>query len=185
VTSSDQPFCLMVLISGAIASGKSAVGVGLERVFGARVLSSRAIIMDVFPNAEQSRRELQELGARLEKDTGGDWLAAAVATAASSDSMCVVDSVRTRQQVSKIRQLVPPAIHVHIAASDAVRRQRFEDRRAMRSEPSTFEEAASHPIEAEVDGLAEIADLVVHSTQLTAEQTLQVVIESLADKLGG
>src|SRR4051794_31570528 len=70
----------VVLISGPVRSGKSTLATGLEKKLGADVVRTKGILIDEYgarPEVRHLRRQLQELGEKLDRETDGTWVAAA------------------------------------------------------------------------------------------------------------
>lgn len=101
----------VVLVSGAICSGKSSLVDELRKRHGAEVVRTRDLILGASPKAEAGREALQRAGERLDRLTKGEWVAEAlqgVIDAAQQSStpsgIYVVDCVRTQEQVNAIRK---------------------------------------------------------------------------------
>lgn len=67
---------MIVVVSGPVAGGKSALARGLERRFGGLRLSTRNALMNrLAPNESATRETLQRIGAEWDAETGGSWVA--------------------------------------------------------------------------------------------------------------
>ncbi|WP_158620061.1 AAA family ATPase [Corallococcus sicarius] len=169
----------VVVVSGPIGAGKTTLAQRLVQRFGALPLSTRDFLRERFPRTGEGLRPMQDLGASLDRETAGRWLADAVLAAVPSHAprshLVVVDAVSSAPQVEGLRRS-PRArvVHVHLQAS--------KEERARRSRMSgtAFEEARAHPAELAVDALAPLADLVV-DTQRTAPDA---VLVRVAGQLG-
>ena len=162
----------VVMLSGHMAAGKSTLARTLAEQYGYRTLTSRSVMALLVPeSAAYSRAELQELGVRLDQQTGNSWMAQGLAAEMNEEpgrnSPIAVDSVRSPQQSTAVRvaawRMRRPVVHVHIEVPGSLRAQRFADRDG--ETPGTqYSAAAQHQSERAIDGLAEVADLTVDGT---------------------
>ena len=120
----------------------------------------------MLPKTEDSRTGLQAAGEYLDKRDGGTWLAEAVAqkglTQRDVDDVVIVDSVRVRGQIDGLRRAYGPRVlHLHLVAPEQERVKRFKGRRDRKGESGTYAETQRSATEAQVDQLADIADVVI------------------------
>jgi adenylosuccinate synthase len=67
---------MVVVVSGPVAGGKSALARGLAHRFDGLRLSTRGVLMSRLTPNEPARREtLQRIGAEWDAETGGSWVA--------------------------------------------------------------------------------------------------------------
>jgi adenylosuccinate synthase len=172
----------LLLLSGAIAAGKSSVADRLvaDRDF-VRIRSS-GYLRDVAAVRElpTDRTALQELGDALDRETDFRWVVDAVAIPQmerSPEARFVFDSVRKPRQVAHFRNAVSTAVfHVFLSASEEVLRERYQQRqRDLGTEGPTYEDAARHPNEVAARSLVSIADEVIDITSKTPEQICEEV----------
>ncbi len=162
-----MPQRLIVVVSGRVASGKSLLARALASGFGGIRLSTRDVLLAKLGDDEEATRStLQRIGAELDESSDGRWVADRLSTTIymASEQLVVIDAVRTASQVEGLRQAFGWQIrHVHVTASTETCEGRFEERRATSGlvEPETYAEIMSHPTEADVDSLAEIADIAI------------------------
>lgn len=166
----------LVVLSGRISSGKSALAVGLEQRFGARHLRTRTLLeRSLAPGAAVSRANLQREGQKLDQRTGGRWLADALGRELAADSdpeIVVVDSVRRREQLDAIRAAFGTRVtHVHLTAPENVLAARF-DRRRRAGEAPSYTIASADPTEAQVESLSTVADVVIDTVASTTDDVL-------------
>lgn len=174
----------ILLISGAVASGKSSLSRGLHERFGVEILKTKAIIQAKFPHAASERRTLQDLGDELDKRTSHRWvrdeLDRYIHERAREDSIVVVDAVRKTQQVDAIRKAYGPRVfHIHLTASEHELAKRYSHRRGsvdreLRSYSSVKKGSGT---EQRVYELERIADAII-STDRSDEQDVLVRVAS-------
>lgn len=161
----------VLLLSGPLSVGKSSVTKALaqthyfERIRSGSYLASVAAHRGIVP----TRIGLQGLGDSLDLETDFQWLIDAVAVPAfaamPTQMSWIVDAVRKRRQVEhfKARFAIPP-FHVHLVASEATLRQRYESRQEAGDDyvgDAPYDEAIRHPNEVASRSLITIADLVL------------------------
>ena len=102
----------IVVLSGRVASGKTRLGVDLVATFGAIRIKTHGLIETQYPGLA-GRRELQAAGDRLDRRTGGRWVADALVRELDSfpdDGVVIVDSARRITQVDAIRAALGSAL---------------------------------------------------------------------------
>ena len=174
----------ILLISGAVATGKSSLTQHLHSRFGVQVLKTKDIILAKFPHAASERRELQHLGDELDRKTSHRWvrdeLNRYIHDRMDEDSIVAVDAVRKAQQVDAIRKAFGPRVfHIHLTASERELTRRYRRRRG-----SVDRELASYSslrkgseTEQRINDLERIADAIV-STDRSDEQDVLVRVAS-------
>ena len=161
---------LVVLLSGSVASGKSTLGNHLVNDFGAELLKTWQLLVEIAPDVDRDRESLQNLGERLDRDTDGRWVAEALGKSASrlpADAIIVVDSVRILPQIDCVRRGFGSAVvHVHLEASNEDLGKRYAGRRRKDiKEFATYEEVLKNETERAVPALREKADIVINTTR--------------------
>jgi adenylosuccinate synthase len=161
----------IVVLSGAVATGKTTLAEQLEERFGARRIGSHELLVARLAAGDpRDRAALQTLGEALDRDTDGRWLADDVAVATSrlsEDAIVVVDSARILGQVEALRRAFGRRVtHVHLHAPDDELRRRYRRRRG-RDLPS-YDEVRRNPTEAAIDSLIGEADVVIDTSRSTA-----------------
>ena len=94
----------------------------------------------------------------------------------------VVDSVKIREQIDAIRDSYGPSVtHVHMTAPLAVLTSRYESRESSPSQEErlSYQDVRLNETESLVDGLSEIADVVIDSDRCTEEDVLVRVASHL------
>ncbi|WP_223643392.1 hypothetical protein [Corallococcus sp. EGB] len=174
----------VVVVSGPIGAGKTALAQGLTRRFGALHLHSRDLLHE--HGGSDSRRSRQDRSLSLDHVTGGRWLADGVLAARQEHglntvrreprtSTCIVmDAAHSAVQLEGLRASPElRVVHIHLEASEPEQARRD-------AEPDTFEEAWAHPAERAVHELASLADLVVD----TGKTSPEAVLVRVASRLG-
>lgn len=174
---------LIIALSGAIASGKTTVGKAiLDRFAGAR-LSTRETIL-ARTGVENERTALQEAGDRLDEETGGRWVADAVADSLrdlSDGQFLIVDAVRKPEQIHHLRECFgsDAVRHVHVIADDAERARRHKRREHNVVEPDSYDSVRANLTEAEIDQMALEADVTFDATRLDPGAITAVALAGL------
>ncbi len=175
---------LIVLISGPISSGKSSLAQHLAGRYGASVLKTKQVIIELAGKkpgraVAADRRALQRFGRQLDAKTSGGWVKQALsrhiaALEGAGEAIVVVDAARILGQIRSIRQAYGFAVkHVHLEASPAALAKRYAARRASGAgEPRTYREAARDPTESRVGSLRISADLVIDTERCTEDDVL-------------
>jgi adenylosuccinate synthase len=159
----------IVVLSGSIASGKTTLATNLATEFGCVRVSTRELILRLLPQTEDSRSGLQAAGETLDRRTGGSWLASAVAKQTMNDDShdtLIVDSVRIRGQIDGLRRAYGPhVLHLHLTAPQEERTKRFQNRKDRKGEARSYAATQRDATEAQVETLADSADVVIDTKQ--------------------
>jgi len=166
----------IVLLSGPICSGKTALGKQLVERHGALIVKTRELIAKARPDAASSRSGLQGAGEALDRADRGAWLASALAefieervASGTAAPIYVVDSVRIVGQIEGIRRAFGSAVHhIHLTAADDELERRFAQRNSEFSEPSSYAELRRSKTERLIERLARVADVVVETDRCTS-----------------
>src|SRR4051812_4711514 len=98
---------LVVVLSGAVSSGKSTLADKLSDRYGVHSIRTKEILVSQLGADERpTRDQLQRLGDRLDGRTRGAWVADAVVREAAElaeDAVVLVDSVRRLNQIEALR----------------------------------------------------------------------------------
>jgi adenylosuccinate synthase len=157
----------VVVVSGPVAGGKSSLARAVAQRFDGVRLSTRELLMPrLAPGEAPTRPALQRIGAELDFNTDGRWVADRLSRRIfdTSESFVVVDSARIAGQIEGLRRAFGREVrHVHITASQETCAARYEDRRSRAEvqEADTYEEVMSDPTEAQVDSLGPMADIAI------------------------
>jgi len=161
----------LLLLSGPIAVGKSAVAKQLIEQHQFQKISSGQYLMEQAQErgSGTSRADLQLLGDTLDTETDYRWLIdeivrARIAATPAQESW-LFDSVRKKRQVINFKEIYRRiTFHVHLNAPEATLRQRYEARLADGGEyagATPYNVAINHPNEVEARSLIAVADTVV------------------------
>ncbi len=169
----------IILISGAVASGKSTLSKGLSDRFGVRVLKTKEIILSKFPRAASERRALQRLGDELDRRTHGLWIRDEVTRfidqQGSERSILVVDAVRKPEQVDGVRRAYGPRVlHIHLTADDSQLAERYSHRKgSVARELATYDAVRKgSKTEKKINLLESIADVVIATDRCDSNDVL-------------
>ncbi|MBX3647959.1 MAG: adenylosuccinate synthetase [Rhodocyclaceae bacterium] len=165
----------IVALSGPVCSGKSTLADLLMRRLSAVRLKTNDLIRELNPKARSSRTAFQKAGDRLDKETGGRWIADAVvkllgAQLQDQHLLVVVDAVRIEPQLHFLRRVYPSAIvHVHLDASNEELAKRYAARPSRLSEVANYKILGVNRTEAHVRDLSRIADVVIETDRATED----------------
>ena len=168
MSSQREPFRI-VLISGPICSGKSALARQLEQNHQATILKTKDFILKRKPRTKSHRRVMQRAGQRLDNIDGGAWVCEELQneidrlpSGQTPVGLFTVDSVRIRGQINAIRQAYGSDVfHIHLTADSDELQQRFEERKGDGDSGMDYSDLKKNQTEKQVEKLAEVADIVV------------------------
>jgi len=167
---------LIVLLSGAVSSGKTTLGTMLVQRFQFDLLKTKAILQGYFPDSADERKALQDHGAYLDQKTQGTWVRDEVLARINKTNpkYLLVDAVRIEKQVDAIRKAYGPRVfHIHLDAPTNVLADRYKKRKtAGFKELSGYKDVERNRIEKRISRLAEIADVVIKTDRSTKEDVL-------------
>jgi adenylosuccinate synthase len=176
----------ILLISGAVASGKSTLSKGLVTRFGASLIKTKNLILEHFPDARSDRRELQILGDKLDKRTSFMWVRDAVSSDIKNRGLTgplvIIDAVRKSEQVDAVRRAYGPrVIHIHLDASNRTLEKRYVGRKgSVDHELSTYSSVRKgSTTEQKISQLEAIADAVIQTDRCSKEDVLVRVASHL------
>lgn len=174
----------IVLVSGSVASGKTALVDDLRNRFdNVHVVKTKHVIQQLAAKAlnrelELERRAMQKFGERLDRETKGQWVRDALRRTLSQlgpaerEAVAVVDAVRIPQQISRIRESYGHlVVHIHLCAPEAVRKERYRGKSELK-ELRTLSQVSADPTEARIDSLQRIADIVIDTKLSLREDVL-------------
>lgn len=176
----------LLLLSGPVAVGKSAVATELIDNCGFKKISTGNFLLEVVKTRGMSgsRSVLQEVGDSLDVETDFRWVVDSVAAPAISDNANVerwlLDSVRKQRQVSHFKERYGDKVfHVHLTASEILLRDRYDSRISRGGEylgNTPYEIAILHPNEVASRELFGIADALISIELLTPKEIAKEIL---------
>jgi adenylosuccinate synthase len=169
----------VLLISGAIATGKTAVAEAVAARLHGEVLKVRLALGEVLGMDPTDRRTLQRRGADLDRRTSGRWLRDYILERHRPGLVTVVDSVRTELQTIPILDSLADSRLVYLEAHESTRRSRYGRAASTDSLKRSidFDAAMHHPTEALVTRLRPMAHQVIATDDLDVETIASIVVE--------
>jgi adenylosuccinate synthase len=170
----------IVVLSGPIGAGKSALAERLVERYSAHVIKTRDLIRTQLPHVKEERAALQRAGEKLDRADGGSWVKNALVRFIEDNvggpaaiGFFVIDSARISGQVTAVREAYGTAVHhIHLDASDTVLAERYARRSDKTKEFERYDDVRRSKTEREVRKLAELADTVVATDRCTPEAVL-------------
>ena len=170
-----------IALSGQISAGKSALAINLRDRAGANLIKSKELIYERLPRTAPTRRSLQSAGQRLDRDTGGRWLADALNKRVMNDKppkLVVIDAIRIPEQIYFLRQSGWAVTHVHLAASEEELAKRYATRSSVGELPS-YADLSRNWTEKHVAALGDVADVVINTDRCSADDVFARVVARL------
>jgi len=170
----------VIIISGPIACGKSALSRLLCEGFGVPIIKTSDLIKRRLHKTGLDRKGLQNAGNRLDRQTQCAWVAEELALHRRRHGIAgpvIVDGVRKRGQVRQLQSSFGHRYtrHIHLQASVDVRRKRFAERARDADKGIRFDDVCNDRSEREVLKLGEIADVVVETDRYPQDGILSQV----------
>ena len=171
---------LIVLVSGPICSGKSALVKQLTERHGATVLKTKDIILQHLPNTKLNRKSFQSAGQRLDNKDDGLWVSTALqklidegTVDGTPTGLFVVDSVRIHGQIDALRKAYGADVHhIHLTASTDELQRRFDSRARDDDDSIDYHDLNRNRTEKQIDNLRKFADIVVATDRCSEEAVL-------------
>jgi adenylosuccinate synthase len=182
----------LLLVSGPVAVGKSAVATVLIQEHGFQGIKSSQYLRDLAQqrNVGQGRTDLQALGDQLDEQTDYRWLIDDVAARAMAEApqqeRWLLDAVRKARQVEHFRKRFGDAIlHAHFSAPETVLEQRYSGRLAAGGEHpgnTSYADAIRHPNEIASRNLVEIADIVIDLEHTSSQDAASAILKKWRER---
>ena len=163
----------LIVISGGMASGKSALAQRLSVDFDCRVVKTSEIIRrHQSSRAKGGRQSLQRKGNELDRKTDYGWIADEIAEEIRSsdvDLPVVLEGVRKPEQIDRILDRIGHrhVRHIHLSVDPMTQKARFEAANRAKDAGLAFEDAINDASERQVAKLAEKADIVIPTERHT------------------
>lgn len=171
----------LVVISGGLACGKTALADRLTEEFGFDVVRTSDLIRALVPSVAVDRASLQAAGNRLDRRTRQTWIADEVARAMRSNgepnAPVVLEGVRKPRQMEAIQKAIGHRYvrHVHLQADRKTQRKRYHNRRRDGDRLLPFGQATDDASEQELQQLAQKADVVIDTSRYTKDDVFSHV----------
>jgi adenylosuccinate synthase len=167
----------IILLSGAVSSGKSTLSKSLAASEGALVFRTPEVLQkNVASEMALDRKALQAEGERLDLETQHRWVLEEFQrwrSGVDKSRLSVVDSVRTLGQVQSFREEFGPiVVHVHLTAPEGQLNERYNKRPQLGPRAYSFADVRSNPTEKGIESLTLVADLVVNTIRCTEADVL-------------
>ncbi len=170
----------VVLISGRICTGKSALSRQLVSAFGYRAVRTSEILKSIAhrQGSKSDRASLQSLGDEVDEATRSRWVCDAVEQLVKElpyETPVVVDSIRTAAQLEHFRRKYDwRIVHAHLYGPTDELLQRFAAKQASRPEESnqTFSSADLIKSEKDIDYFKKDADVRINTARTDSKDTL-------------
>jgi len=180
----------IIVLSGAICTGKSCLARRLEEKLDARIIRTRDIIASLTAEKLSTRADYQRAGDKLDDADGGRWVVLALQeqlNICSQDTPALIlDAVRIPEQLSELRKAFHGLLtHVHLTAKTEVLDQRYRERSSELREFDAYNEARNaSPTERDIENLAGLADVVIETDRCTADDLFTRVSSRLGVRPG-
>ena len=169
----------IVVLSGAICSGKSSLSQSLESRYQARVIKTRQLILAAKPKTKEDRIALQRAGDALDRQDGGKWVRDALTSlvmkseGSTPSGLFVVDSALIKGQIQGIRDAFGSSVHhIHVTAEPDELERRYNERNNNSDALLPYEKVKKNRTERNIEELAQIADIVVATDRCSKEAVL-------------
>lgn len=184
----------IVLLSGAVAAGKSSVARTLIEDFDFQKISTSNHLAELAAAQGLSsiRLVLQSLGDNLDEATDYFWPVAVarqqIAASPVGTSPWLLDAVRKERQVAHFRSAISSVLHVHVTATEDVLRTRYATRSGAiggRDSPSAYESLIAHPNEIASRALQSLADLVFDTSEVSLHDIARSIVMAIKGRQDG
>jgi adenylosuccinate synthase len=181
----------VIVLSGAICSGKSCLAKQLQEKLGAVVVRTRDLIAQRNPNVQlTTRAEFQSAGDELDRQDDGKWVTIGLLQRLHEcdDTVpaLVLDSVRIPEQLTELRARFHSLLtHVHLTAERQVLEERYSSRSSDLREFASYEKAReASETEANIEQLGELADVLIQTDRCDADDLFARVSARLSTRPG-
>ena len=179
----------LIALSGPMAAGKSTLAREMRSSAGTLIITTHGPLYARVSANNPTRRELQDAGVSLDRETGGRWVLDHCRRELGKNpetTLAVLDCVRNEAQLRRLRAEWPgPLLHLHLTASPEMLAARYRER----GDPLPMSQAQGHPAEQGIAQLGERAPLAISTSQVRPAQaartalTAMAVMETLTDRL--
>ena len=165
----------LIVVSGGLASGKSALANRLGQGFGCKVIRTSELIRRVRPTVGSDRLSMQRAGNALDRQTRQTWIADEVAKEirqrGSADPPIILEGVRKPAQMEAIQNAIGHrhVRHIHLLVDEGSQKKRYEKARREKDAHLPFERAIDDASEKQLGQLKRRADVVIDTNRYTQE----------------
>lgn len=183
-------FNKIILLSGAISSGKSTLAKGLAKNYRSRVFKTSEYLKQVASkDMIVDRKALQDAGDELDRETRGKWVLDELIRHLPKEEEAqgiIVDSIRIWDQVKFISDFFwPRVIHIHLTAPPEDLKERFKSRQKRGLDKETdYAKIKQNQTESQIEELAFYANLVIDTKRSTDEDVLTRAISYIDTQSG-
>jgi adenylosuccinate synthase len=171
----------VVVLSGAVAAGKTTLARALCGHLGAKLLTTREAILRRLPRTPRTRADLQTAGEQFDEQTHGKWVGDEVAELAKQAARTVpivVDAVRILAQIDAVKSATSRRVfHIHLTAPYEVLKTRYASKAYGIGELDEYAQVAANPTESQIDRLAEAADIVIDTSATAPDEAVSLFSE--------
>jgi adenylosuccinate synthase len=166
-----------------VGAGKTTLAEALVEYRGFKRLLTRDAILRRLPDTPRTRLDLQAAGERLDRETGGRWVADELRGLLVGDRASpgvVVDAVLIPGQVEAVRAVAGlRVIHAHLTAPRHELEARYANKRSGIEESDRYSDLLRSATEVNVEQLSEVADLVVDTSLIPLQDEIDLVVNRL------
>ncbi|MHB1492902.1 MAG: adenylosuccinate synthetase [Thermoplasmataceae archaeon] len=180
----------IILLSGQISSGKSALSEGLSRHYQMKTFKTSEYLKNIISKDQQiDRKILQDKGDKLDVETGGKWVIDALEkwiNLQKDIQGVIVDSVRIKEQIAHINEFFGPHVtHIHLTAPKGDLEHRFKTRQQNGLDKEMdYNKVKQNQTEKQIEELSSIADLVIDTKRSTKRDVLTRAISYIDTPIG-
>ena len=166
----------LIALSGPMASGKSTLARELQSSAGAIIITTHGPLDARVRTQSPTRRELQDAGVALDRETGGRWVLDHCQGELEKNpgtTLAVLDCVRNQAQLRHIREKwAGPVLHLHLTAPPEILAERYRER----GDPSPMGQAQGHPAEWGIAQLGQSAPLTIGTSWVKPAQAARAAL---------